>query len=134
MEISPEFKHALPLPFLESRHVSAKIFGMLDTKKKSISILLLLSKSSRAFVITQKGLPGFLIDIEFEKKLKLFKESPALLSLKVRDELAKEIKARYKLLVSLNRIEEADETQKLLKKSKASEIAFLHSLDKLKEI
>ena len=91
LTVSPEFTHALPLPCLESRHVSAKIFGMLNTKKKSISILLLLSKSSRAFVITQKGLPGFLIDVEFEKNLKLLKGPSCLLSLDEKDELAKKM-------------------------------------------
>ena len=62
------------------------------------------------------------------------KEQPALLNLEAKDELAKVMIACYKQLVSANRIEEADEVQQLLKKSKASEIALLHSLGNLKEI
>ena len=107
---------------------------MLDTKKKSISILLLLSKSSRAFVITQKGLPGFLIDVEFEQRLKLLKEFPILANLEAKDRIAKDMIACYKQLVFESRIEEANELLQLLKKSKASEVALLHSIGNLKEI
>ena len=103
-------------------------------KKKSITILFLLSKSSRAFLITQKGLPGFLIDVEFEQRLKLLKEFPILANLEAKDRIAKDMIACFKRLVFESRIEEANELQQLLKKSKVSEIALLHSLDKLKEI
>ena len=62
------------------------------------------------------------------------KQPPALLSLEAKDEFVKVMIACYKRLVSENRIEEAEEVQQLLKKSKASEIALLHSLGNLKEI
>ena len=57
--------------------------------------------------------------LKFEQRLKLFKNPPTLLILEAKDELVKEMIASYKQLVSVNRIEEADEVQQLLKKFKA---------------
>ena len=47
---------------IPSRLSTAVIFSFKGRKKPVIKMLLILSKSSRAFIITQGGLPGFLLN------------------------------------------------------------------------
>ena len=58
--VEQQHKKDLPLNKLRSRLVTAVIFGLHGRKIKVIKMLLTLSKSSRAFIITQNGLKGFL--------------------------------------------------------------------------
>ena len=55
-------RHDLPFKKIRSRLASAIILSFRDRKKHVTITLLTLTKSSRAFIITQGGLPGFLLD------------------------------------------------------------------------
>ena len=59
--VEQERRRALPLNKLRSRLPTAIIFGFHGRKKQVIKMLLVLSNSSRAFIITQGGLRGFLL-------------------------------------------------------------------------
>ena len=52
--------HSLPIPHLPSRLASATIWSFQGVKRDVIVLLILMSRSSRAYIITQEGLPGFL--------------------------------------------------------------------------
>ena len=53
-------RHDLVIPTLKSRLATAVIFGFQGLAKEVIVTLILLGNSSRAFIITQEGLRGFL--------------------------------------------------------------------------
>ena len=59
MPIDDSLKMALPIPGLQSRISSAHIFSLQELRKKGIKILLVLSKSTNAYIKSQDGLPGF---------------------------------------------------------------------------
>ena len=52
-------KHALPFPGIESRNASAHILAMFDLRKGVTKTCLLVDTHSRAFIISQNGLEGF---------------------------------------------------------------------------
>ena len=59
--ISKAHRHSLPFAKIKSRLCTAIILGFQGRQKLIVKMLIVLSKSSRAFIITQEGLPGFLI-------------------------------------------------------------------------
>ena len=59
MPIEPSLKMSLPIPNLKSRISTAIIFSLRDLRKKGVKTLLVLSKSSNAYIKSQDGLPGF---------------------------------------------------------------------------
>ena len=61
LKVNRDLTHSLPFGELKSRLCIAIILGHLARKKQVIKLMLILNKSSRAFIITQDGLPGFLI-------------------------------------------------------------------------
>ena len=76
LKVSDEMKSALPVPKLNSRNVIAYILSYYGRKLEVYKLTLGLSKSSRAFIITQNGLQGFLKPswlIEIEKSF-VFRE------------------------------------------------------------
>ena len=89
LKIDVSQKDELPFPGLESRNASAIIFSFYSTKKDVIKKCLVLSKSSRAFIISQKGLAGFLIDITPENYTHyiLNEQMPEILKLRQKKEL-----------------------------------------------
>ena len=60
IKIPDILRHSLPFPGLKSRYASAIICSSFGRSKFTIKIFLMLSKESRAYIITQEGLPGFL--------------------------------------------------------------------------
>ena len=54
-----ELKDALPFKGLNSRHASAVICKQYGRRKEVMKMNLLMSRSSRAFIISQNGLEGF---------------------------------------------------------------------------
>ena len=60
--VSKELRHSLLTPRLGSRLATAMIFGYQGRKKAVIKLLLLINNASRAFIITQEGLQGFLME------------------------------------------------------------------------
>ena len=61
LQVDPLRNDDLPFPDLPSRVATSIAFSFLGRQKKAISILLKLTKSSRNFIISQKGLPGFIM-------------------------------------------------------------------------
>ena len=59
--VEQELIHSLPFPSIKSRLCTAYICTHFDIRKRAVVVLIKLSKSSRAFIITQNGLPGFLL-------------------------------------------------------------------------
>ena len=60
--VETKLRHKLPSDRIPSRLSHAQIWALLKVKKEVIKTLLLLSTSSRAFIITQNGLQGFVQD------------------------------------------------------------------------
>ena len=60
LTIRPEQRHLLPFDKIKSRLSTATILSFKDRKKHVIILCLTLSQSSRAYIISQEGLPGFL--------------------------------------------------------------------------
>ena len=52
-------RHCLPTQRIKSRLCTAEIWSFFGLKKEVIKMLLVLGKSSRAFIVTQEGLKGF---------------------------------------------------------------------------
>ena len=63
--IDPAYKHALPFKGLDSRHASAVICKHYGRRKDVIIMNLLMNRSSRAFIISQNGLEGF-VDLKHD--------------------------------------------------------------------
>ena len=59
--VEQDLKHSLPIELLKSRLATALVFSLFDRRKQVLKLLLTISKSSRTFIITQEGLPGFLL-------------------------------------------------------------------------
>ena len=55
-------RHSLPLPGVNSRLASAVIPGFYGRRKKVIKTVIVLNRASRTYIITQGGLPGFLLE------------------------------------------------------------------------
>ena len=62
LPVESSFAHSLPIPAIMSRHACAIIFSFHSRRKEVIKLLLTISKSARAYIITQNGLRGFLLD------------------------------------------------------------------------
>ena len=62
LPVNKQLIHALPIPGVQSRLCTAIIFSYQNLNKDVIVIALQLSKRTRAYIITQEGLPGFLFD------------------------------------------------------------------------
>ena len=61
--VDPSLRHGLPSDRIKSRLSHAKIWELYGIKKDTIRTLIILSRNSRAFVLTQRlTLDGFLID------------------------------------------------------------------------
>ena len=60
--VEPDWYHALPFHLLKSRISTAIVLSYYDTKKKAVKMTMVLSKSSRAYIITQGYLQGFLLE------------------------------------------------------------------------
>ena len=60
LKVDRSQRHSLPIPRLQSLLASATIFSFKGLRKDVIVVLIVLSRSSRAYIITQEGLPGFL--------------------------------------------------------------------------
>ena len=61
LPVDKELKHALPFPVIKSRLSSAIIMSYMYTRKKVVMRVIVINRSCRAYIITQEGLPGFLI-------------------------------------------------------------------------
>ena len=61
LPVSAGLIHSLPFPSIKSRLCTAYIWTHFDIRKRAVAVLIKLSRSSRAFIITQQGLPGFLL-------------------------------------------------------------------------
>ena len=62
LSVQKSQKHSLPFGNkLPSRLCTAIILSRYAKKKRVVKLLLILSSKSRAFIITQEGLPGFLM-------------------------------------------------------------------------
>ena len=59
LPIDRAHKMALPIPGLKSRISSAIVWSLRDLRKKGVMTLLILSKSSNAYIKSQDGLRGF---------------------------------------------------------------------------
>ena len=59
--VEKAFRSKLPFHLLKSRLSSTIVFSMLARKKDATIIAIVLCKSSRAYIITQSGLKGFLL-------------------------------------------------------------------------
>ena len=71
--VDPKLKHQLVTDRLKSRHATAIIFGYLGVRRVVLKLLLTLNNNSRAFIITQDGLPGFLFHVhDFASWIDLF--------------------------------------------------------------
>ena len=53
-------RHQLPIPGLQSRLSTALIWSRFDSAKVTLKTLLLLSRGSHAYIISQDGLRGFM--------------------------------------------------------------------------
>ena len=60
IKIPNSLRHSLPFPRIKSRLASAIICSSFARKKYTIKVLIMLNKESRAYIISQDGLPGFL--------------------------------------------------------------------------
>ena len=60
MTVDPALRHSLPSERIKSRLSHAKIWRLFGLKKDTVKTLILLSRHSRAFILTQR-LDGFLI-------------------------------------------------------------------------
>ena len=56
-------RHAVPCKLINSRLCHAQIWGSLALKSAVVALLLKISRSSRAFVITQNAFPAFTFSI-----------------------------------------------------------------------
>ena len=62
LKIEKKLKDSLPIPGIKSRLSSAIVLSFYSRRKKVISLVLVLSRASRAYIISQEGLPGFLVE------------------------------------------------------------------------
>ena len=61
LKVERSLKDSLPIPRLRSRLASAIVLSFHGRKKKVIKDVLVLSRASHAYIISQEGLPGFLM-------------------------------------------------------------------------
>ena len=61
-EVDSNIIHSLPFPGLQSRLGSAITLSFLGLQKRVICKVIVLSRGCRAYIITQVGLPGFLLE------------------------------------------------------------------------
>ena len=61
LQIDPQRKDALPIPEIPSRVATAIALSYSGREKEVISKLLQLNKAGRDFIVSQKGLPGFIL-------------------------------------------------------------------------
>ena len=61
MKYDPALRTKLPSKLIKSRLCHAEIWAGYSSKKRVIAVLLKLSRSSHAFIISQGGIPGFLL-------------------------------------------------------------------------
>ena len=61
LHVKPSLRHSLPSDLIKSRLSTALVWSAFGLQKKVVVVLMVLSKRSRAFVISQRGLPGFLV-------------------------------------------------------------------------
>ena len=62
MHVDAGMQSSLPFHLLKSRLSTAIVLSFFSTKKKVIKLSIILSKASRAYIISQDGLPGFLLN------------------------------------------------------------------------
>ena len=62
LKFEKKLKDSLPIPGIKSRLSSAIILSFYSRRKKVVSLMLVLSRESRAYIISQEGLPGFLVE------------------------------------------------------------------------
>ena len=58
--VKVEDRHSLPFPAIKSRLSTAHMFSFYGRVKSSLKLGIVLSVGSRAYIITQEALPGFL--------------------------------------------------------------------------
>ena len=61
LQVDRKLKDALPFPGIKSRLSSAIVLSFIGRRKKVVMRVIMLSKSCRAYIITQGCLPGFLL-------------------------------------------------------------------------
>ena len=58
----PKLRNSLPFPGLKSRLASAIVLSFHGIRRKVVKIVITLNKASRAYMLSQDCLPGFLIE------------------------------------------------------------------------
>ena len=71
LKYEDSLRHALPVPEIKSRLATSIALSYFCRRKNVIKLLLTLSRKGRAFIISQIGLPGFLVDTTNERILTL---------------------------------------------------------------
>ena len=62
LKFDKKLKDSLPIPGIKSRLSSAIVLSFYSRRKKVVTLMLVLSRESRAYIISQEGLPGFLVE------------------------------------------------------------------------
>ena len=62
LKYEDSLRHSLPVPGIKSRLATSIALSYFCRRKNVIKLLLTLSRKGRAFIISQIGLPGFLVE------------------------------------------------------------------------
>ena len=110
MHIKEEMSSGLPLPTLRSRNATATILSFLSYRGQVCHLLQRLSHQSRAFIVSQEGLPGFLARCDVIELILSQQES----------DQGKALKGKQQVCLETLQLElaglEADQREQLLRK------------------
>ena len=113
-----ELRHSTPFPGLKSRLVSAEILKGYGIHYEVVKMVIILNRASRAFILSQEGLPGLLFKTYTYEKMSHL--------------LVKELKLNLPIVCTVNN-HSADEL-KVLQLELAAEHTFEEKLDHLEQI